>query len=51
MIKDADGFKKRTDLPKPYGFYMNETSSEPILADTEEELIKKVYAQFNNFED
>ena len=40
MIEAADGFKKRTDLEKPYGFYLDGTSTEPIVADSEAELKK-----------
>lgn len=51
MIAAADGFKKRTDLEKPYGFFPEGDSSEPILANSEAELIKKVMAHYNTFQE
>ena len=51
MIEEAGGFKRRTDLEKPYGFYLDGTSTEPIVADSETELIKKVAAAYNTFQE
>lgn len=51
MIEAVGGFKKRTDLEKPYGFYLDGTSTEPIVADSEAELIKKVAAAYNTFQE
>lgn len=51
MIEAADGFKRRTDLEKPYGFYLDGTSTDPIVADSETELIKKVTAAYNTFQE
>ena len=51
MIEAAGGFKKRTDLEKPYGFYLDGTSTDPIVADSEAELVKKVMAQYNTFQE
>mgnify|MGYP003467111161 FL=1 len=47
MIEDADGFKRRTDLEKPYGYTPEGSSSDPILADSEVELVKKVMSYYN----
>jgi hypothetical protein len=51
MIEAEDGFKRRTDLEKPYGFFLEGTSTDPILADSEAELIKKVMAHYNTFQE
>ena len=51
MIEAAGGFKRRTDLEKPYGFFIDGTDTEPILADSEGELIKKVMAHYNTFQE
>ena len=51
MIEDADGFKRRTDLEKPYGFFPEGDSKNPILADSEVELIKKVMTHYNTFQE
>lgn len=51
LIEAADGFKRRTDLEKPYGFFPEGDSSDPILADSETDLIKKVMAHYNTFQE
>ena len=51
MIEDVDGFKRRTDLEKPYGFTPEGSSSDPILADSEVELVKKVMSYYNTLQE
>lgn len=51
MIEADGGFKKRTDLEKPYGYFINGTDSAPIVADSEVELITKVLSHYNAFQD
>ena len=50
MIEADNGFEKRTDLEKPYGYFPKGSSSEPIVADSEIELIKKVMVYYNTFQ-
>jgi hypothetical protein len=42
MLEKEGAFKKRNDLEKPYGYFPDNNTTEPIIADTEVELIKKV---------
>jgi hypothetical protein len=51
MIEEAGGFKRRTDLEKPYGFVPKGSTADPIIADTEVELIKKVMSYYNTFQE
>ena len=50
MIEADHGFERRTDLEKPYGYFPKGSGSEPILADSEAELIKKVLVYYNTFQ-
>lgn len=50
MIEAAKGFEKRTDLDKPYG-YTPDGTDKTITADSEVELIKKVMAYYNTFQE
>jgi hypothetical protein len=49
MIEEVDGFKRRNDLEKPYGYAPEGDTTNMILADSETELIKKVMNHFNTF--
>lgn len=51
LIQKADGFKKRTDLEKPYGYFPEGNETNPILANSETDLIQKVSAYYNNFQE
>lgn len=51
MIEEARGFKRRTDLEKPYGFVPKGSTADPIIADTEVELIKKVMSYYNTLQE
>jgi hypothetical protein len=51
LIEEAGGFKRRTDLEKPYGYVPVGSTAAPILADTEVELVKNVMAYYNTFQD
>ena len=51
MIEEAGGFKRRTDLEKPYGYVPKGSTASPILADSEVELIKKVMDHYNTFQE
>lgn len=51
MIEADKGFERRTDLEKPYGYFPKGSSSEPIVADSETELIKKVMVYYNTFQE
>lgn len=51
MIQEADGFKKRNDLEKPYGFKPEGNSTQYILADSETELVKNVIKYYNTFQE
>lgn len=50
MIEADNGFEKRSDLEKPYGYFPKGSGSEPIVADSETELIQKVMAYYNTFQ-
>lgn len=50
MIEEVDGFKRRNDLEKPYGYAPEGDTTNMILADSETELIKKVMNHFNTFQ-
>lgn len=51
LIEKQNGFKKRTDLEKPYAYFPNDYSTNPILANSESDLIKKVSAYYNTFQE
>lgn len=51
MIEEVDGFKKRTDLEKPYGYVPKGSTATPILANSEVELIQNVMAYYNTLQD
>ena len=51
MIEEVDGFKKRTDLEKPFGYVPKGSTKDPILADSETELIQKVHNFYNTFQE
>ena len=51
LIEQQDGFKKRTDLEKPYAYFPNDYSNTPILANSEPELVKRVTAYYNTFQE
>lgn len=51
MIEADKGFEKRTDLEKPYGYFPKGSGSEPIVADSEAELVKKVMVYYNSFQE
>lgn len=50
MLEAADAFKKRTDLDKPYG-YTPDGTTQTITADSEVDLLKKVLAYYNTFQE
>lgn len=50
MIEDVDGFKKRNDLEKPFGYRPKGSNASYILADSETELIKKVKDYYSTFQ-
>lgn len=51
MLEKEGAFKKRNDLEKPYGYFPDNNTTEPIIADTEVELIKKVLQHYNTFQE
>jgi hypothetical protein len=50
MLEAADAFKKRIDLDKPYG-YTPDGTTQTITADSEVDLLKKVLAYYNTFQE
>ena len=51
MIKEADGFKERNDLEKPFGYRPPGSKANYILANSEKELVKNVMAHYNTFQE
>ena len=51
MLEAEGAFKKRTDLEKPYGYFPSGNDTNPIVADSEVELIKKVLQHYNSFQE
>lgn len=51
MLEAKGAFKKRTDLEKPYGYFPSGNDTNPIVADSETELIKKVLQHYNAFQE
>ena len=51
MLEAEGAFKKRTDLEKPYGYFPSGNDTNPIVADSETELIKKVLQHYNAFQE
>ena len=51
MLKAEGAFNKRTDLEKPYGYFPSGNDTNPIVADSETELIKKVLQHYNSFQE